>query len=258
MERLFYRRSNTIVDFDDLWVNRLADADLPTPKRKFRYLLQAAVMVTAANPQLADAIRSISGRAATILPNAIDVDRFRVAANPGAAIRSPIRIGWIGTPYTAARYLPSITPVLNRLSAERVSVTRLIGAGDAVPDLAAERLSWTLQGEAVAVAALDVGVMPLGRTAFDACKSGWKALQYMAAGRPVVATRVGYTTELIKDGVNGYLVETEGEWESRLRQLAAEPALRAQLGAAAQTMTAREFSRRASIERLAESMQSIT
>jgi len=33
-------------------------------------------------------------------------------------------------------------------------------------------------------------------------------LEYMAAGKPVVATRVGGVSELVKNGANGYLVET--------------------------------------------------
>jgi glycosyltransferase involved in cell wall biosynthesis len=258
LEKLFYRRKNTIVDFDDLWVNRFSEGEHPIATRKLRSVLQAARTVTSANKQLAEILGRISGRQITILPNAIDADLYDAfGKDAGHASKAPVRIGWIGTPYTAAKYLPRVSLVLNRLSCDGVSVTQLIGAGDAVPDLVAERVPWTSDGEAAAVAALDIGIVPLGRNAFDACKSGWKILQYMAAGRPVVATRVGYNAELILDGHTGFLVETQAEWEFRLRQLAADPALRMKLGAAAQAMVTQNFGRLTNINRLEEIMLSL-
>jgi glycosyltransferase involved in cell wall biosynthesis len=60
------------------------------------------------------------------------------------------------------------------------------------------------------------------------------AIEALASGTPVVANRVGGVPDVVRDGVDGYLVEA-GDVEgaaSRLASLAGDPELRAALGAA--------------------------
>jgi glycosyltransferase involved in cell wall biosynthesis len=60
------------------------------------------------------------------------------------------------------------------------------------------------------------------------------AIESLASGTPVVANRVGGVPDVVRDAIDGYLVEAgdvEGAAE-RLSRLAGDPALRAQLGAA--------------------------
>ncbi len=63
------------------------------------------------------------------------------------------------------------------------------------------------------------------------------AIEALAAGRPVVATRVGGVPDVVRDGEDGFLVEAgdvEGLAE-RLAALAADPGLRQQMGEAGRT-----------------------
>jgi glycosyltransferase involved in cell wall biosynthesis len=259
LERWFYGRVPTLVDLDDLWIARFAHAPGSREAIKFGNLLRAADGVTTANVHLAEAIASFCGRRSQVLENAINVDGYRQAASRAVltADRLP-RIGWLGTPVTANAYLPAVAPVLNRLTAEGCAVTRLIGAGTAVPELVAERIPWTLDGEQDAAASLDIGIMPLSQTAFDASKSGWKLVQCMAAGRPVVATRIGFNADLIEDGVTGFLVDHLTDFEQRLRLLIADPLLRAAMGRAAQAAIARRFDRAPSADALARMLRAIS
>ena len=39
---------------------------------------------------------------------------------------------------------------------------------------------------------------------------GFSVIESMACGTPVIATRRGSMPELVQDGVNGYLVDTQG------------------------------------------------
>ena len=58
------------------------------------------------------------------------------------------------------------------------------------------------------------------------------AIEALASGTPVVANRVGGVPDVVRDGVDGYLVEA-GDVEgaaARLAELAADPELRARLG----------------------------
>jgi glycosyltransferase involved in cell wall biosynthesis len=65
----------------------------------------------------------------------------------------------------------------------------------------------------------------------------------MAAGKPVIAARSGGTPELVVDGETGLLHPPEDidALAAALRQLAADPALRARLGAAGRERAAAEF-----------------
>jgi glycosyltransferase involved in cell wall biosynthesis len=72
-------------------------------------------------------------------------------------------------------------------------------------------------------------------------------LEAMALGRPPVATRVGGVTQVIEDGVSGFLVDprdpnTEAD---RIVELMDSPALRERVGAAAAERASRFDVRRA-------------
>ena len=72
---------------------------------------------------------------------------------------------------------------------------------------------------------------------------GWVIAEAMAAGRPLVATRVGGIPELVADGGNGFLVPTRAPAEiaQRVIQLLGDPALRAKMGAAGRQAAEQKF-----------------
>ncbi len=78
------------------------------------------------------------------------------------------------------------------------------------------------------------------------------ALEAMASGLPVLATRVGGFPLQVRDGDNGYLIEpgSETQFVERVRQLAGAPALRLALGTGARRFS-ENFSWRTSAARVA-------
>jgi glycosyltransferase involved in cell wall biosynthesis len=74
--------------------------------------------------------------------------------------------------------------------------------------------------------------MPLDNDAWSYGKCAYKLLQFMAAGKPVVASAVGANVEVVQHGDNGLLVNSTAEWISALAVLAADADLRERMGKA--------------------------
>lgn len=84
--------------------------------------------------------------------------------------------------------------------------------------------------------------MPLTDTPWARGKCGYKLIQYMACGLPVIASPVGVNTEIVEHGVNGFLASTEAEWIEALRTLLSDAALRARMGEAGRRKVERDYS----------------
>jgi glycosyltransferase involved in cell wall biosynthesis len=75
-------------------------------------------------------------------------------------------------------------------------------------------------------------------------------LEYMAAGRPIVATAVGHTVQVIDDGVHGLLVPPGNapELAAAVGRLLREPAFASRLGEAARRRARSRYSRAVMIQ----------
>jgi glycosyltransferase involved in cell wall biosynthesis len=205
--------------------------------RKIDVVMEKAAVVIAGNQYLADRARSAGAMQVDLLPSAIDLDRYPVLpAQPG-----PLTIGWIGSPTTAV-YLSLIRSSLDR-AYHRGARLVAVGAGRAtLPDLPFETHEWNEATEVSDIAHFDIGVMPLGDGPWEQGKCGYKLIQYMASGRPVVASAVGANREIVRHGVTGFLAETEADWSEALGRLAADRDLRERMGRAGREDVERRYS----------------
>jgi len=64
----------------------------------------------------------------------------------------------------------------------------------------------------------------------------------MAAGLPVVSSRVGYNKDIVVNGENGFLVSTTEEWIEALERLIEDAELRRRIGLAARETIRKECS----------------
>jgi glycosyltransferase involved in cell wall biosynthesis len=146
-------------------------------------------------------------------------------------------VGWIGR-MTGVKRTGDVLLALRDLRARGVDAT-LAMVGDGPDRAAVEEQAFRLgiarhclylgYQEDVAgwYAALDALVLPSASEGTPV-----SAIEALATGRPVVATRVGGVPDVIRDGEDGFLVEV-GDVEAmaeRLARLAADPELRARMG----------------------------
>jgi glycosyltransferase involved in cell wall biosynthesis len=87
-----------------------------------------------------------------------------------------------------------------------------------------------MQTEANELSSSDIGIMPLKYTMFENGKCGFKLIQYMASGLPVVASALPANKEIVQDGSNGYIVTNETEWYDS-RKTIIDTNLRSEFGA---------------------------
>ncbi len=248
-----------VYDFDDaVFLPNTSDANrhlnaLKYPQ-KVAQVLRRCDEVVAGNEYLAAYARRFNP-SVRIIPTAVDTDVFVPRAAPRPAASRPI-VGWIGTP-TTATYLGMLTAALTAVAAAHAFTLRVSGAGRelAVPSVQVESTPWSLAGEVALFNTCDVGVYPLTDDDWSRGKCGFKAIEFMACGVPVVASPVGVNREIIQDGVNGFLAATEAEWVDKIGRLLADPALCGRLGAAGRRTVEERYSLHVNAPRIAATLR---
>jgi glycosyltransferase involved in cell wall biosynthesis len=193
--------------------------------------------VVAGNEYLAARAREAGASRVVVLPSV--VDKYAYVRHEGSRGRG-IVVGWIGSPGSQALLEP-LFPILEQcLGAEDRFVT--VGARFDVPRLRNHDIrSWTLESEAAEVSSFDIGVMPVRDAPFERGKCGYKLIQYMAAGVPVVASPVGVNSDIVVHGETGYLASATEDWLRAITLLKGDAELRAALGAAGRRLVERRY-----------------
>jgi glycosyltransferase involved in cell wall biosynthesis len=215
--------------------------------RKLDPLLRGASMVTAGNAYLADYASAHGARRTEFLPTVIDLDRYPLHPAPGG---HPVRIGWIGTP-TTAKYLIAILPQLAAAAKEHAICLVTIGAPPIDPPagLMMEQHSWTEASEASLLSGVDIGIMPLPDEPFERGKCGYKLIQYMACGRPVIASPVGVNTQIVTPDT-GLHAGDPAQWQAAITMLCSDVIVRNQMGAAGRRKVENSYSIQSTAPRL--------
>lgn len=147
-------------------------------------------------------------------------------------------IGWTGT-HSTLKQLEPLFPLLEMVHRQHPFRFLLIAdiAPEIMPDFVEFR-KWNKETEIEDLLEMDIGIMPLYDTAWERGKCGFKALQYMALEIPAVVSAVGVNTEIVEEGVNGFVCEpisdTETDhypkWERGLLELLKNEEVRVQMG----------------------------
>jgi len=240
LERWLLRGAPYVLDYDDAvfhnydrhpraWVRHIYGLRLDN-------LMAGAALVVGGNKYLSQRARDAGAPWVELLPTVIDLQRYppltdaaKGKATEGARGSRP-RIVWIGSPATVS-YLQLLREPLRRLAQHVPFTLRVIGGASIdSPGVDLEFVQWTEETEVVSIQECDIGVMPLLDSPWERGKCGYKLIQYMACGLPVVASPVGVNGEIVRDGVDGFLAGTADEWINALSKLLNNSALRQQMG----------------------------
>ena len=203
-------------------------------------LIQRAALVVAGNAYLADFARAAGAGRVELVPTVIDLERYPLASTHPGEMAGPPCVGWIGQRATAA-FLAPYAPLFGRLSADGLARFAAIGIDAPSLGLPMASIPWSEPTEVASIMRFDSGIMPLIDAAFERGKGGYKLIQYMACGLPVVASPVGVNRQIVEHGVNGFLAETPEQWEAALRTLLADAGLRQRMGRAGREKVERHY-----------------
>lgn len=160
------------------------------------------------------------------IPTVISKEKYKVKTNENQVLN----IGWIGTPNTQ-KYVEDLFPIFEELSKQFNFKLSLIGANKKLFDEVSfnlEVIKWSEDTEVSSLQKIDIGIMPLPDEPFERGKCGYKLIQYMALGKPVVASNVGVNSEIVQG--NGYLVSDKQGWKECLEKLTSSQQLRESFG----------------------------
>lgn len=192
-------------------------------KNKIKKLCQEAKFVTVGNKWYYEEIKTNNLK---YLPTVIDIDKYYITSNKNI---EKLTIVWIGSPSTE-KYLDLIIEPLKKVSLKYNFELKLIGSNKKIEGINIKNIKWSEESEVKEISESDIGIMPLENTYWEKGKCGFKLIQYMACGLPVIASPSPANNEIIKHGENGFIANNINEWEKCLLQLLNNKSLRNNMG----------------------------
>lgn len=246
-ERLLNKlKISYVVDYDDATFHTYDMSQNMHVRRflggKIDSVMRNSKSVVAGNDYLAEYAIKAGAAEVYVVPTVVDSLRYRSRLGKSG---SKLTIGWIGSPSTE-KYVVGIRQALLNISQLYSFRLVLMGASAQVVNellgLEVEVLPWSEESESDFIQSLDLGIMPLVDGPWEKGKCGYKLIQYMACGVPVIATPVGVNVKIVFDNKCGLLAADLEEWENSLGQLLSDPVARETYGAAGRIAVENEYS----------------
>lgn len=222
--------------------------------KKIDAVMRHAALVVVGNEYLAERAHFAESQAIAIIPTVVDLDQYNIVQRENIP---PLTVGWIGSPATT-NYLLDIAHIFNSLAREFAVRFVAMGASkNTLKDLPIEVWPWSEKNEVKLIQAFDIGIMPLVDSPWERGKCGYKLIQYMACGLPVVASSVGVNGQIVEHGVNGFLAKNSQDWEQALRKLLKDPELRRRMGSKGRECVETRYSLQIQAPRLKKLMRDV-
>ena len=217
---LLPKKTPFLVDYDDAifatYENHKRRLIRNLLKNKIPSIIRKATGVIAGNAYLGSYAKKSGAKKVYVIPSVVDT---KIYLPNVCRSKRRLTIGWIGTPVTS-KYLEDIVPALREISLQRnVDVIAIGARKSSFENSFVNVQDWSQSSEVERIKSFDIGIMPLRDSSWDRGKCGYKLIQYMACGLPVVASPIGVNSLIVKHGVNGFLANSINDWVSRLKVL---------------------------------------
>ena len=246
-----------VVDYDDAIFHNYDLSANPLRRMlggKVDALMRNASLVVCGNRYLADRAVAASARRVEILPTVVDLTRYSVRPS---AYSEKLIVGWVGSAATV-KYLNIAIPALRALSKEYPVQLRVIGAEFSATGIDVDCRLWSENEEVHQIQQFDIGIMPLTDSPWERGKCGYKLIQYMACGVPVIASPIGVNEVIVEDGVSGYLAKDQDGWLDAFRSLASDSSARQILGSRGRQLVEERYCLQVIAPRLAKLLKEVS
>ena len=253
-EKQFFKKNKVVFDFDDsIWL-----LDTSPENKKFEFLknpnktkinIAHAHCIIAGNSFLANYAKQFNQNT-IIIPTTIDCDfhfqkpELKNMVLGYARTDKKIVIGWSGSISTIKHFeiaIPALKEVQNKYP-NQIEI-HVIGQGSYThPEISIISKNWSAKTEVDDLNYFDIGIMPLPNDEWVKGKCGLKGLSYMACGVPTIMSDVGVNSEIIQNGKNGYLAQSEKEWVDCISLLIENSDLRHVIGQAGRETVVKNYS----------------
>ena len=249
-EKIYRLKSKSMIyDIEDnILINKKSEVNplnhYLRSSKKYLYLIKNSDHIITSAPDLNDICINISKKNnCTFITPAFDLKRF-TNHKPFNDSNNNLTIGWTGT-FSSMKYLQSLENVfLNLLKKIKFKLIVIGNFHYNLKGIDIEMIQWTEKNEIYDLSKIDIGIYPLLKDEeWVYGKSGLKALQYMAMGIPSISTNVGNVKNFISNGKNGFLVDTDFDWESAILKLIKNPDLRNKIGINARKTIEQNYSK---------------
>lgn len=247
LKLIMYFRKPLIFDMDDvvfyehpLYANtKKGKRKIQESKKRFNAILKSANTIIVGNETLAKDIEQF-GKKTEILPTPVNTYLFHPNEKTDG---ENLIVGWIGTSRNLY-YFDLIKSPLQKIAVDFPSfrLHLICDKPKEILGVPIVNIKWSKQNEISELQKCTIGIMPLTDDIYSRGKCGFKLLQYMSLGMSTVSSPIGMNSKIVSHGKDGFLANSELEWEEMLRKLLQSQSLRHSIGKAARQKVLQHYS----------------
>lgn len=222
IENIFLNNKKYVLEFDDAIFHTYDENEIYLLKyffkNKITKLAKRASYCVVGNEYLYNYCVSAGCKKVVIIPTIVDLKHYLLNEK---SENIHTKIVWIGTPETV-KYLDVVFEPLVKFHKVVNFELLLIGVASSIFDntnIKIEYIPWESKTEVKSILKGTIGIMPLVHSNWEQGKCGYKLIQYMACGLPVIGSGVGINKQIIEHGTNGYIANSNEDWYTALNEL---------------------------------------
>jgi len=247
----------TIFDIDDApgGVNLKTEVEIQAIK-----MMENCSAVIVGSHKLLDFANKFS-RFTHLVPSSINLDYYKPKKEKEA--KDYITLGWIGNGINYKNDLLMLIKPLEKIgekhkvkliivgSLEQKEIHENFGKIKKVKAKIIDSIDWANPPMVpITISEFDIGLYPLIDNVYNQYKCGFKALEYMAMGVPVLASPVGENKFLVENSTDGFLVSKEEEWTEKISYLIENEEKRRKMGGEARKKIEEKYSTKICADKL--------